>query len=298
MNLRIASAARPDATRRVLNLTRERARWKYVGFEVVRLAAGQSVERDTRDREACLVWLSGMSTVSAGEEEWSRVGGRESPFDGPPAAVYVPPATRVRVRALDAADIAIGWAPAERGASARLLEVARVEQRGEGVMSRTIHQILMEDREAERMIGAVKAMITTVRNVRAERGFTPKERFKLYVLADVAREGNFFSEYSYLLMELARLSEVVINGQAPAGVHHDVVEGFAIGIEFPERVVTQEQIERTQREIEKTRKELASVEAKLANEQFVRNAPAAVVEQTQARHSELRARIEKLQQNQ
>src|SRR5438132_14277760 len=134
---------------------------------------------------------------------------------------------------------------------------------------------VMEDREAERMIGAVKAMITTVRNVRAERGFTPKERFKLYVLADVAREGNFFSEYSYLLMELARLSEVVINGQAPAGVHHDVVEGFAIGIEFPERVVTQEQIERTQREIEKTRKELASVEAKLANEQFVRNAPAA-----------------------
>ncbi|HEY8848850.1 MAG TPA: valine--tRNA ligase [Thermoanaerobaculia bacterium] len=157
---------------------------------------------------------------------------------------------------------------------------------------------VMEDREAERMIGAVKAMITAVRNVRAERGFTPKERFKLYVRADVAREGNFFTEYSYLLIELARLSEVVINGAAPAGAHHDVVEGFAIAIEFPEKVVTQEQIERTRREIEKSRKELASLEAKLANEQFVRNAPAAVVEQTQARHTELRARIEKLQQNQ
>jgi valyl-tRNA synthetase len=157
---------------------------------------------------------------------------------------------------------------------------------------------VMEDREAERMIGAVKAMITAVRNVRAERGFTPKERFKLYVRADVAREGNFFGEYSYLLIELARLSEVVINGEAPAGAHHDVVEGFAIAMEFPEKVVTQEQIERTQREIEKGRRELASLEAKLANEQFVRNAPAAVVEQTQARHTALRARIEKLQQNQ
>jgi len=157
---------------------------------------------------------------------------------------------------------------------------------------------VMEDREAERMIGAVKAMITAVRNVRAERGFTPKERFKLFIRAEVAREGNFFSEYSYLLMELARLSEVVINGAAPAAAHHDVVEGFAIAIEFPEKVVTQEQIERAKREIEKSRKELASLEAKLANEQFVRNAPAAVVEQTQARHTELRARIEKLQQNQ
>jgi valyl-tRNA synthetase len=157
---------------------------------------------------------------------------------------------------------------------------------------------VLEDREAERMIGAVRKMITAVRIVRTERGFEPKEKFKLYVRCDVAREANFFSEYSYLLVELARLTELVINGEAPAGAHHDVVEGFAIAIEFPQKVVTQEQIERRQREIEKSRKELASLEAKLANEQFVRNAPAAVVEQTQARHTELRARIEKLQQNQ
>jgi hypothetical protein len=32
--------------------------------------------------------------------------------------------------------------------------------------------------------------------------------------------------------------------------------------------------------------------------EFIRNAPSTVVEQAQARHSELRARIEKLQQNQ
>src|SRR6202011_5413830 len=108
-------------------------------------------------------------------------------------------------------------------------------------------------------IGAGTKMITAVRNVRAERGFTPKEKFTLYVTCDVAREGNFSSECSYLLVELARLTEVVINGQPPAGAHHDVVEGFAIAIEFPEMVVTQEQIERTQREIEKTRKELEAV---------------------------------------
>ena len=45
-------------------------------------------------------------------------------------------------------------------------------------------------------------------------------------------------------------------------------------------------------------KELASLEAKLANTQFIQNAPAAVVQQAQARHTELRARIEKLMQNQ
>ena len=97
---------------------------------------------------------------------------------------------------------------------------------------------------------------------------------------------------------MARLTEVVVNGDMPEGTHHDVVAGFAIAIEFPERVITKEQIERTQRELERSRKELEGVTARLTNEQFVRNAPPAVVEQAQARQVELRARIEKLMQNQ
>ena len=156
----------------------------------------------------------------------------------------------------------------------------------------------LEDAEAERLVAAVKAITTTVRNVRAERGLTPKDRFKLHINTENARDANFFSEYGYLLVELARLTEVAVNGKAPADAHQDVIEAFAIAIEFPEKAVTQEQIERTQREIEKSRKELASLEAKLANTQFIQNAPAAVVQQAQARHTELRARIEKLMQNQ
>jgi len=156
----------------------------------------------------------------------------------------------------------------------------------------------LEDAAAERLVAAVKGITTAVRDARAKRGLSPKDRFKLYINTQNARDANFFSEYGYLLVELARLTEVVVNGKVPADAHHDVIEGFAIAIEFPEKVVTQEQIERTQREIEKSRKELASLEAKLANTQFIQNAPAAVVQQAQARHTELRARIEKLMQNQ
>jgi valyl-tRNA synthetase len=157
---------------------------------------------------------------------------------------------------------------------------------------------VLDDPEAERLVSAVQAMITTVRNVRAERGFTPKDRFKLYVRGSDERESNFFRAYSYLLIELARLTEVIVDGEAPAGSHQDVVGGFHMAIEFPERVVTKEQMERTQREIEKSRKELAALDAKLANEQFVNNAPPAVVEQARVRQAELRQRLEKLEQNQ
>jgi valyl-tRNA synthetase len=161
-----------------------------------------------------------------------------------------------------------------------------------------IPEEVLEDPEAERLISAVKAITTAVRNARAERGFTPKDRFKLFVNTQNTRDANFFSEYGYLVIDLARLTELVVNGTPPADAHHDVIEGFAIAIEIPEKKVSQEQIDRTQREIEKSRKELASLEAKLANTQFVQNAPAAVVQQAQARHSELTARIEKLMQNQ
>jgi valyl-tRNA synthetase len=77
-----------------------------------------------------------------------------------------------------------------------------------------------------------------------------------------------------------------------------VVEGFAIAIEFPEKVVSQEQLDRVKREIEKTTKELESIESKLSNEQFTSNAPAHIVAGARDRQTELRARLEKLQQNQ
>src|SRR5207302_4468213 len=96
-----------------------------------------------------------------------------------------------------------------------------------------IAEEVMEDSEAERLISAVKAITTAVRNVRAERGFTPKDRFKLFLNLENAREANFFSEYAYLLTELARLTELVVNGSPPAYAHHDAVEGFAIAIEIP-----------------------------------------------------------------
>ena len=156
----------------------------------------------------------------------------------------------------------------------------------------------LEDTEAERLVAAVKAMITAVRNARAERGFTPKDRFKLYLKATDEREAKFFRTYAYLLIDLARLTDVLVDIEPPAGVQHDVIEGFAIAIEFPPKEISPEQLEKARREVEKTEKEIAGAEARLANEEFVRNAPANIVEAARARLAELKARLEKLQQNQ
>jgi len=151
--LRFTSRPEPDHEHRVLDFPAERAGWKYVGFEVVRLKAGEPFARDTGAREACFVWLSGSSQVLVGTLRFDEVGKRNSVFEGPPQAVYAPPGSAVRITAgRGGAEIAIGWAPATSGATPCLLAEARVEERGEGVAQRTIHQILMEDRDAERLL--------------------------------------------------------------------------------------------------------------------------------------------------
>ncbi len=152
-DLRIASASVADHEQRLLDVPVERAGWQYVGFEVVRLAAGAPLARDTGQREACFVWLGGTSAVLCGRERWDTVGSRKNVFDGPPQSLHVGPGTSVRLSAgRDGAEIAIGWAPATRRSEPRLYTDAAVVQRGEGAMGRTIHQILMEDREAERLL--------------------------------------------------------------------------------------------------------------------------------------------------
>ena len=152
-DLRIASQREPDHEQRLLDVPAERAGWKYVGFEVVRLAAGAPLARDTGDREACFVWLGGTSAVLCGGARFADVGKRKTVFDGPPQSVHVGPRSSVHVTAgRGGAEIAIGWAPATRSSEPRHYADAEVVRRGDGAMGRTLHQILMEDRQAERLL--------------------------------------------------------------------------------------------------------------------------------------------------
>jgi 5-deoxy-glucuronate isomerase len=153
-DLVVHSEREPGAEGSVLRVTPESAGWDWVGFEVVRLDAGQTLERETVGEEVCLVILSGRCDVAAEQKEWSGVGERESPFDGPPFAVYLPPATRYRVEATADLELALTSTPAERGVEPRLIrpEDVEVSTRGSGNHEREVRDILMEGQPAERLL--------------------------------------------------------------------------------------------------------------------------------------------------
>ncbi len=83
----------PGTDGSVLRVTPKSAGWDWVGFEVVRLDAGRTLERGTGSEEVCLVVHSGRCDVFTGQDEWRGIEERESPFDGLPYGVYLPPAT-------------------------------------------------------------------------------------------------------------------------------------------------------------------------------------------------------------
>jgi 5-deoxy-glucuronate isomerase len=141
---------RPSADGR-LNVTPEIAGWRYIGFEALPLTAG--VERDTGDRELCVVVVQGTAHIRSEHGEWRDLGGRADPWAGPPDAAYLPPGTHVTIEG--DGELALCWAPAPNGgATARVLPGAEieVETRGHGTQERTILPILMADQEADSLL--------------------------------------------------------------------------------------------------------------------------------------------------
>jgi 5-deoxy-glucuronate isomerase len=127
-------------------VTPQSAGWTYVGFDLFRLAPGETLARATGGREVCLVLVSGHAKVRAGGQDFGTVGGRMSPFEGPPHAVYVPAGTEFAVEAADDLEIALCSAPASPGGSARHLPPGThaTTTRGQGSNTRYVTNITPE----------------------------------------------------------------------------------------------------------------------------------------------------------
>jgi len=134
-------------TGRIHAVTPESAGWDYVGFEVHRLVPGEAIAADTGGREVCLVLVAGLARIRAGAEDFGVVGGRTSPFEGPPHAVYVPAGSSYAVTAETALEIAVCSAPGGGDHPARLIPPGTHPQivRGQGSNTRHVTNVMPED---------------------------------------------------------------------------------------------------------------------------------------------------------
>jgi 5-deoxy-glucuronate isomerase len=145
----------PDESGCVLRVTPESARWTYVGFQVHRLAAGQTMRGGERAREACVVVLTGRADVVVEGHRFEDIGGRLSVFDDTaPGAVYSPAGSTFTVTAKKDAEVAICSGPGKSPGVPRVIESAamRSEVRGTGTNTRYVRNILSETMPAESLL--------------------------------------------------------------------------------------------------------------------------------------------------
>ncbi len=153
-NLRVRPSA-PDANGRTIDITPASAGWRYVGFEVRRLSAGQSVHIAFPGREACVLILAGRADIQAGGVRFDAVGGRGSVFDeAAPGAVYVPAGQPIVLAAATDCEVALCTAPGSGDGAPRQITADRMtrETRGTGTNQRLVRNILPETEPAESLL--------------------------------------------------------------------------------------------------------------------------------------------------
>jgi 5-deoxy-glucuronate isomerase len=154
-DLLVHPAAEPEPDGTFLRVTPESAGWGHVGFEAATLRAdGPPLVRETGGRECCVVVISGTAAVASPHGDWADLGGRPDPWSGRPDAAYLPPGTRFTVTGEAEIGLCFGPAPDGTAAAARVLpgDAIEPELRGHGHQERTVHPILMADREASSLL--------------------------------------------------------------------------------------------------------------------------------------------------
>lgn len=162
MSKLLVKPSEPTSTGRVIEVTPESAGWTYVGFNVHKLAQSQQLSEETKDREVCLVFVSGKGHVKVDDQDFGILGERMSPFEGKPWSVYIPAGSIWSITAETEVELAICSAPGagtgheagEAKLEARVIgpDQAGKETRGEGTNVRHVANILPETEPANSLL--------------------------------------------------------------------------------------------------------------------------------------------------
>jgi valyl-tRNA synthetase len=145
------------------------------------------------------------------------------------------------------------------------------------------------DDVAEGWVCLLKQAVDACRSLRGEMNISPAARVPLIAVGDAAQ----LALYAPYLKALAKLEDVTIVDELPeADAPVMIVEEFKLMLKVEIDLAAEK--ERLSKEVARLEGEISKANAKLGNESFVARAPAAVVEQEQARVAEFSANLEKL----
>jgi valyl-tRNA synthetase len=153
------------------------------------------------------------------------------------------------------------------------------------------------DAQAEQEIGWLQAVVLAVRQIRSEMSISPTRRIPLLLKDLAGQDVEYLERNRSSLAHLAELEEVsVLSSGTPAPQAATALVGnMTVLVPMAGLIDAAAEVERLGKLLVKARQDLGKASTRLDNEEFVRNAPAAIVAGERERASELERTVSGLE---
>jgi valyl-tRNA synthetase len=156
-----------------------------------------------------------------------------------------------------------------------------------------------QDEAAERAIAPIKAVILGARQIRGQLDVPRSRQMPLYVSTPTSSEWSVVAAHAELIRFLANVSDIqrITDEGALPPTAMQMIDGHTIHAPLTSLIDDPDaELARLAKRKVKARQELTKCEAKLANQNFVANAPVEIVEQERARIADFTREIDQIEE--
>ena len=158
---------------------------------------------------------------------------------------------------------------------------------------------LKKDEALEESFTSIQTVVNAVRSVRAEMNVPPGKRSDLHVRITDKKMGELLNEYQDYFRSLAKIDKLHLGEKIkkPGLSASAVISGAEIFIPLEGLIDVEQEKKRLEKELTNLKSQLEKTSKKLANQDFLKNAPKDVIEKDRSRKADIEERVEKLNNN-
>ncbi len=155
----------------------------------------------------------------------------------------------------------------------------------------------LDNPEAERAARTIMSVITGLRNIRSEMGIHPSATITANIICADDTKASLIAACGDTILALAKADSlnVLAGGDIPKGAATYLLDDIEIYVPLAGLVDISAELAKLEKQLAKQRQQLEKTEKKLANENFLANAPPAIVEKEREKRASLAAAITKIE---
>jgi len=152
-----------------------------------------------------------------------------------------------------------------------------------------------QDSEADTSMDLLMGVISAIRTIRSEADVHPTAKIQASIICPDTGKQELIRSFAGTIGGMTRTEtlEIMDSGTVPDDAGHVLVDGVEVFVPLKGLIDVEGELEKLDREHKKIDKELMRVVGKLRNEQFLKNAPEAVVQKEKGKQEELETRLAK-----